>query len=729
VDNNWLAGRHPLAPPCEEVHRGAHTQLLRYYAAAYPAEYQGNLFCCNWGAHGFAGPNRGIFRYVLDERNNVVKKETLVACTDPHFRPSHIILDPDGNLLIADWYGRDDESDKTGRIWRLKYVGTDRPVVKHRLDADEWKNDEYAISALGSPHHLIRAKAVSELAKRGQGVVPKLVDYVKSPDGLAAAHAVWALLRIDTQRAKDAISWGLFCPDWKVRRLTAQLQRRYPIRELWSRELGEKDPAVTVAKALVYSDPLWTVSALDRALANGAAADAHLRYEAAWHLAQHADEKALTKLLTADNADVRLAGLIAVDVACYENFPTRKAALLALSRALENPGKLDQELLLTVARLDGDATIVPALGKLIARTDLPLATTARAILILKAKAGGLSKNLSAAAGKRLIAAVEKGAIPVSSPADHLTIFEFLEAEGPTPFALKQIGGQLRSGHPEVRHAAHALARRFGTKAAPLADLLWPSVLAPKTRVDEAVENLATVARIEAAPRKEAWEKLLSHEDPLRRAEAVRWWRNFKGQPEMVALLTQQAEGLVRRDPSHKEDLAAVLRHLEVKAALDLPGPETDKEALTRQTLQALAKMTSGERQRRAVLGQQVFERAACTRCHTTATQTTPLAPSLKGIAAQKTEYLIESVLYPSRVIKTGFETETVVTKDGKALSGLVKDEGDALRVLNLDRDDRVAKSDVESRSVSRVSIMPEGQEAQLSRREFADLIAYLATLK
>jgi putative heme-binding domain-containing protein len=71
----------------------------------------------------------------------------------------------------------------------------------------------------------------------------------------------------------------------------------------------------------------------------------------------------------------------------------------------------------------------------------------------------------------------------------------------------------------------------------------------------------------------------------------------------------------------------------------------------------------------------------------------------------------------------------VVTKEGKVLAGLVKDEGKFLRVLNLDRDERIAKSDVERRSVSRVSIMPEGQEAQLSRREFADLIAYLMTLR
>ena len=73
--------------------------------------------------------------------------------------------------------------------------------------------------------------------------------------------------------------------------------------------------------------------------------------------------------------------------------------------------------------------------------------------------------------------------------------------------------------------------------------------------------------------------------------------------------------------------------------------------------------------------------------------------------------------------------ETVVTKEGKVLAGLVKDEGKFLRVLNLDRDERIAKSDVERRSVSRVSIMPEGQEKQLSVPELTDLLAYLVSLK
>jgi putative membrane-bound dehydrogenase-like protein len=741
VDNNWLAGNHPLAPPCEEVHGGAHTQFLRYFAAAYPKEYQGNLFACNWGRHGFAGANRGIFRFVLDERNNIVKKETLVACTDPHFRPSHIHLDPDGNLLIADWYGRDDESDMTGRIWRLKYVGKGRPVVKHQLDSPQWKNDDDVIDALGSPHHVIRAKAMEALVKkRDAAVVKKLGQAALTADPLGAANALWVLFRINNPSSQHLLATlRLEHGDWRVRRLTANICRRCDFsavgRAPLFRELAprnrEKDPAVQVMAALDHPQSAASIPiALTKALVNGAARDVHLRYEAAWHLARHADEEAITTLLRSDDADVRLAGLIAIDVACYENFPSKKAALAALGKALENPGKLDPHLLLTVAKLDGDASTVPALEKLIAREDLPPATTAQAILVLKAKAGGLSKKLSAAAGKRLIAAVEKGALRVASTADQLILFEFLEAEGPTPFALKQIAGQFRSNNAALREAAHVLARKFGPKSAALADSLWPVVLAPKVRIEEAVDSLATLARVEGTPRKDAWEKLLGHDDPLLRAEAVRWWRQFKDRPELADVLVRRAPELIRTDPALREDLAAVLRDLgKEDASLKLPAAEKDRAELTQQTLAALAALPKAERPRRALLGRQVFERTGCTRCHTTATQTTALAPSLKGIAGQKVDYLIESVLYPSKVIKTGFESETVVLKDGRTLAGLVKDEGKILRVLNLDRDDRVAKTDVERRSLSRVSIMPEGQEAQMSRREFADLIAYLMTLR
>ena len=96
---------------------------------------------------------------------------------------------------------------------------------------------------------------------------------------------------------------------------------------------------------------------------------------------------------------------------------------------------------------------------------------------------------------------------------------------------------------------------------------------------------------------------------------------------------------------------------------------------------------------------------------------------------QKPEYLVESVLYPSKVIKTGFDAEKIETKSGKVHQGLVKEEGDFFRVLNHEGEIRVPKNDVETRTISKLSIMPEGQENQMSRREFLDLIFFLQTLK
>jgi putative heme-binding domain-containing protein len=734
IDNNWLAGNHPLAPPCEEVHGGAHTQLLRYYAAAYPGEYQGNLFCCNWGRHGFAGPNRGIFRFVLDARNNVIKKDTLVTCTDPHFRPSHIVLDPDGNLLIADWYGRDDESDMTGRIWRLKHIGKDRPVVKHKLDSPEWKNDDYAISALGSPSHLIRDKAMELLVGRGRkssSLVPMAIKNTRGAEPLSAANSLWCLARVGNAQLFLALA-AKSNPDWKVRRLAVELLRRNPsgsngiaqkdLADVAKYTKGDKSPAVRLERAISLANSRDFVDVLN----DGAANDPFLRYQAAWHLAKLAEAKDLTELLASDDPDIRLAGLIAIDVACYENFPTKKIALEALGKALENPGKLDHQLLLMVAQLDGDASIVPGLQRLIGRDDLPTATIAKAVLVLKAKSGGnlASAKLSAAAGKRLIEAVEKGSLKIASPADQLVIFEFLESEGPTPFALKQIEGQLRSPNKELKQAAHTLARRFGPKASPLADGLWPSVLNLKTKFEDTIEYLSTIARIEKTPKIAEWRQLLEHKDPFVRIEAVRWWRGFKENLELAVPFRLTSADLVKKDARIEEDLELVLDHLGGKTR-----PAVDKDKLTKYAIAELAEMPDAERPKRAAMGLQVFERNACTKCHTTATATTLLAPSLKGVAAQKVEYLIESVLYPSKIIKTGWEVENIELKNGKTLVGLVKDEGKHLRVLNLDKDELVLKSDIASRSTSKISVMPEGQEATLSRREFVDLIAYLQTLK
>jgi quinoprotein glucose dehydrogenase len=739
VDNNWLAGNHPLAPPCFETPRGAHTQLMRYYGAAYPTEYQGSLFLDNWGAHGFHGPNRAIFRYHPDERGQIVTKESFVSCNDPHFRPAHIALDHDGNMLVADWYGRDDESDLTGRIWRVRYHGK---VQQDKL-INDFESNERLLAALGSTSHINRERAMNHLVVRAN--VKPLSDYAATAkNALGAANALWCLARVGTGDAKAAIFAGAKNPNASVRRLALELGIRYltpegsiksaaPLAAAITALKADPDPAVRLEAALALNGP----NAIVDALKNGAARDVHLRYQAAAGLAKTTAVEQLSELLASSDADLRLAGLIAVDVAAYEKYPTTKAALAALGNMLTNPKADSLDLAIFLVQQHGDASTLPVLEKVILREDLPTAITGKAMLAYR----GLAGKLPPVAGKRFLEAVQKGTLPLVTAGDHLALLDLLEAEGPTPFALEQLGKEVRSNQPQVRPAALTVARRFGTKASPLADALWPSLFSPATGFkgkgkfnkdpsEDHLDTLATIAVVQSPARKERWAKLLDHTDPLVRTDAVRWWRSFKKDVDLTKLLIDQAPDLVKADAGLRDDLATVLRDLGVSSpAVPADDGKRDKADLAKLTADALGGWSPAEKQRHVLLGKQVFERALCTKCHTTVMQNTPLAPSLKGIGNQKVDYLVESILEPSKIIKTGFETEVVVTAAGKSLSGLVKDEGTHLRVQNADLDVRVLKADVEQRTVQKLSIMPAGQEGQLSRREFVDLIAYLSSLK
>ncbi len=463
---------------------------------------------------------------------------------------------------------------------------------------------------------------------------------------------------------------------------------------------------------LARAEPAQVRAALLDALRHGAAADAHLRYESAWHLARHAEGDTFAGLLKEESSDLRLAGLIALDVACYEGFPSRAG-----------PCKLWRS-----ARRVGSA------GGHGSPADAGPAQLGRCVNSGAGETAESSGCLGVGHRPKAPAAAEPGSEPgpIDGPGQEGALYlEFLEAEGPTEASLKQFGRLLTNDSSEARTLAHGLARKFGPRAAPLADTLWQRLLDSRTPPRERVELLATLSHLDARSTPERWEKLLNDHHAGVRTEAVRSWRAFKGRPEMVAVLTRSAPALVKESPALAEDLAVVLTHLEADPGkLGLTVPERGRDALGQETLAALPKLPPAERQWRALTGRLVFERNACVKCHTTVNQDTPLAPSLKAVAkGQKPEYLIESLLYPSKVIKTGFETELLVTRQGKTHTGLVKDEGAILRVLNAESKVRIAKKDTEQRSVQKLSLMPEGQEKQMSREEFLDLIVYLQSLR
>ena len=122
----------------------------------------------------------------------------------------------------------------------------------------------------------------------------------------------------------------------------------------------------------------------------------------------------------------------------------------------------------------------------------------------------------------------------------------------------------------------------------------------------------------------------------------------------------------------------------------------------------------------------------CIKCHAVAGKGGIVGPDLTGVGSKYNRaQLIESVLYPSKQIESGYEQTIIRTKDGNIQAGVVRGETDADVTLYDSAANKIVvrKTDVEQRKISPVSVMPEGLQAGLSHQQFADLIAYLQSLK
>jgi putative heme-binding domain-containing protein len=165
-----------------------------------------------------------------------------------------------------------------------------------------------------------------------------------------------------------------------------------------------------------------------------------------------------------------------------------------------------------------------------------------------------------------------------------------------------------------------------------------------------------------------------------------------------------------------------------------PGEETPYDISLVRTL-AEEVRESGD----AAAGKRVFTSslANCIACHRVQNVTTtvgafPKGPDLTAVAAGlPLELIIESVIWPKRQIKEGFEMTTILTDDGRAFSGYLTSEGNAtvgLRDLATGKVRAIPTETIEDR-VNKGTAMPSGFTNALTRKELRDLIAWLARRK
>ena len=90
--------------------------------------------------------------------------------------------------------------------------------------------------------------------------------------------------------------------------------------------------------------------------------------------------------------------------------------------------------------------------------------------------------------------------------------------------------------------------------------------------------------------------------------------------------------------------------------------------------------------------------------------------------------LTPNLIDPSGAVSKDYQMHIVVTTGGRVITGLLVSENDqALTLQTVNERIVLPLDEVEDRSLSSVSMMPDGQFQKLSTAEVRDLIAYLSS--
>lgn len=133
------------------------------------------------------------------------------------------------------------------------------------------------------------------------------------------------------------------------------------------------------------------------------------------------------------------------------------------------------------------------------------------------------------------------------------------------------------------------------------------------------------------------------------------------------------------------------------------------------------------------IGESIYRRQslACMNCHAIGGVGKEIGPDLISIGASApVDYLIESLLQPSKKIKEGYHMTMLTGKDGSMLSGSEVSSNDKSITL---RDTSGVlttwpMSKVKQKQVVPMSMMPPGLTASLNREEFIHLVSFLSKL-
>ena len=128
----------------------------------------------------------------------------------------------------------------------------------------------------------------------------------------------------------------------------------------------------------------------------------------------------------------------------------------------------------------------------------------------------------------------------------------------------------------------------------------------------------------------------------------------------------------------------------------------------------------------AVKGKVIFKKV-CSACHRLEGVGTAVGADLKAIRDRGKASVLLNILDPNREVKPQYMSYSLVTENGRVLSGMIANE--SVNSLTMRKPDgteaTVLRIDIEELRSSGLSFMPEGLEKQIDKQTMANLIAYL----
>ena len=128
-------------------------------------------------------------------------------------------------------------------------------------------------------------------------------------------------------------------------------------------------------------------------------------------------------------------------------------------------------------------------------------------------------------------------------------------------------------------------------------------------------------------------------------------------------------------------------------------------------------------------GREVYQRV-CAACHQLYGEGGVIGPDLTGSGRADLDYFLINVLFPSEDVSPDYRLVTLSLKSGRTLVGNIVEENEkVITFRQVGQMERIDTSEIATREVSEISLMPPGLLDTLKREDVRDLVLYLRTTK